>query len=87
MAHVATGDSPVVTSLLADKISVTPSGLVSLREGNPRLAPWAAFLRRFAAWCRPPLATMMKPPRRVAWAHAGFTKKQESRAGWPGSSV
>ena len=33
-------------------ISFAPSGLVHLLNGYPRLAPWAAFFRRFAAGVR-----------------------------------
>ena len=30
-------------------VSFAPAGLVLLKSFNPRLAPWAAFFRRFAA--------------------------------------
>jgi len=55
MAHVATGSlaCPNQHSGREDEsirfVSVAPSGLGSACEGSPRLAPWAAFLRRFAA--------------------------------------
>src|SRR5580693_6231323 len=32
-------------------VSFAPSGLVTRSAGDPRLAPWAAFFRRFAAYC------------------------------------
>jgi hypothetical protein len=54
-------------------VSFAPTGLQSFSRVDPRLTPWAAFLRRFAAttvmtavrYIHPVTSTLLHPPRYI----------------------